>query len=268
MHKEGRMRLLLSLCFFSLIHLTLLAQDKAGPIDLYDDNEEYVEEQIDEKAEAAAEKKAIEDLAKIKENKVEKSVMDDPEMKQILGDLERKNKELLKEAQKLMDSGKLNPSNILKMLQGSKLFKENHNRSQTMKETLLPFRNMSKAQLKKQIFSQSNGSILGEKIKQFPKIGDLIVNMLQDKHAIPSFFTISEKKFLGTVYISFIIFSFILGHILKRKANKKNLSFSKSLISTMTRIFFLMVLRSGFFIYLFREQLDPTYQVIKRSFFS
>lgn len=181
----------------------------------------------------------------------------------ILQNMEDENGELLKKAKKLLDSGDLTPLKMLESIKSSDQFKSTDTRSKLMSKTLEPFRSMSDKDLKNQILENTKDSFAGKQLRAYPGILNFMVKWLKDDKAIPYLVTISEKKFLGMIYLIFIIFSFILSFWLKRKAIKKNLGLIKGIASTIKRLLFFTVLRFSVFVYIFYEQVGPTISIIK-----
>ena len=158
----------------------------------------------------------------------------------------------------LGEGGKLNDSFITKFMKGStkgsalNMIKKN------------PFSSMSESDIKETILKRTKESSLSEFFLNNPKILGVVTKVLKDQHAVPSMVSIinypSKMKNYGV--ICFVVI--IIGFFLNVKNNSKG--FIKRLIVKVGISLGTVITNFILFYVIFKDQLNPTVNIIKSSF--
>lgn len=127
-----------------------------------------------------------------------------------------------------------------------------------------PFSKMTESEVKTLIDARTNGTVFGKYLQKSPRLYGTILEIVRDKQAIPSFFSIvnkteSLKKFgycaLGIFIFTFIYSTFfITGGIFKKILKKVGIS----LLGTIINI--------GLVYYFFGNELRPSFNIIFKYF--
>lgn len=127
-----------------------------------------------------------------------------------------------------------------------------------VKLSLRGFREKSPAELRADLASRFEGSLLGPVIKTFPKLLDFVVNLFQDEQALPKLFSIPKDRKKLYIFIGVNVALFIAAKVYKHIKKGKG-ALGRWLTFTM--------LRFGVLFGFFHKELTPMLQVAKKTFF-
>lgn len=126
-----------------------------------------------------------------------------------------------------------------------------------------PFAQMSPEDMRKLIQEKSKSSSLGSLITKYPKLEDFLSHWYVDKEAVPKLFSImDDSKKVKAFFIKFII-AFVIGLMIIHYLTRGESSFVMKLIKKMSLNFVLMFCVWLIFYYSFRDNIDPTLDLMK-----
>ena len=173
-------------------------------------------------------------------------------------------KEKFAELQQAMTEGNQRKvENIYQEISKDLLTGKNKNVDKLSNLVLKQFQKESPDKLRRELESQLSDTFMAPIFKTFPKTLDLPVNMLQDKHALPSLYTIPKDKKKLIIFAVINILLFIVAFVVKRK-QKRNRA---GLIKGFMRWASILGLRVGFLFYFYGKEIMPSLRVISKTFF-
>ncbi|MEI8347563.1 MAG: hypothetical protein WCG27_08845 [Pseudomonadota bacterium] len=141
--------------------------------------------------------------------------------------------------------------------------------SQFTENTLTTFRQMSHEDLVKALKENLSNRFPPELIEKHPQLIEFIARMLRDHLALPALVKLIEKRQQLMYYGIFFVVTFILGIAWRHNSNKKTKRTMMQVFGQwMVRIWTINLLRLGFFLYLFYDNLYPTWRVVVAVFFA
>lgn len=127
-----------------------------------------------------------------------------------------------------------------------------------------PFSKMPREEIKSMITVKMNGLPVEKLIKKHPKLLDLFVDWIRDESALPKLFGIVNKPDKVKTYGIIVIVIFILSFALNL-ANSKG-SLIKRIFKKMGVFAGAFLINVGSFVFLFKDELNPTFKVILRYY--
>lgn len=128
-----------------------------------------------------------------------------------------------------------------------------------------PFSQMSESQVKALVEGMLNNKILGRWLAKNPKVLNFLVRWLHDKEALPSFLNILNKPDKMKTYSYIALALFILSFIFNLFNSKGG--FFKRVIYKLCIFLSVTGLNIIAFLFIFRIELYPTFQIVKSIFF-
>jgi len=190
-----------------------------------------------------------------------KELLKDPKFKEIVKKIDPSK---LKDLPKNLPQGLKPPTMDDLIREGKKLKPEQY--SDFLKKILKPFQLFKQHQLVKILKTGGNNPSVKRLLNENPKLTDFMARLLRDKLALPQLAKIAAQKEKIYFFLGFVIFTVIFGWILKRRASKLDHGFILSLFHSIKRFVFFMVLRFGVFVFIFAENISPTWKIFKKSF--
>ncbi len=127
-----------------------------------------------------------------------------------------------------------------------------------------PFSKMNRNEVKSMITVRLEGFPVGKFFENNPRVLDMLVDWIRHPYALPKIMGIVNKpdkvKIYGGVVVAIFIISFFL-NLFNSKGNLLKRIFTKMCIFTGA-----FILNMGTFIFLFKENLNPTFDVIFKYF--
>jgi hypothetical protein len=129
-----------------------------------------------------------------------------------------------------------------------------------------PFSAMSKGELESMILARTEGSPLNSLFKKNPKALVILVEVLQDKKAVPAMMSIINKPEQMKKYGFACIFIILIGFFINIKNSKAH--FMKRVLYKIILSFSTIGCNLAVFYYLFYQEISPTVQIIKKVYFN
>lgn len=136
------------------------------------------------------------------------------------------------------------------------------NMKKMVQVSLRAFQEMSPDEIRSHIGEKTQAGIAGKIFEQFPKLLDLVVNILRDPFAIPQMMDILADRTKLIIFAVINLLILIVSKIVKRAQKKKGLG----LRATLRRWVFFVGLRIAVLVGFFHIELSPLYHVVIRSF--
>lgn len=130
-----------------------------------------------------------------------------------------------------------------------------------------PMSNMSHDQLKQVMENRFEGTKYGAIIKKHPKILDVMVEMIRDERALPEMVSIMDKHDQLLTYTYIFMGMFILATLLSVFMFQNSGVFKRILFKIFLTVS-LPLINLVIFYFMFKKNLDPTVDIIKRYAFS
>lgn len=124
------------------------------------------------------------------------------------------------------------------------------------------FQAMDRTELKSQLEAKINGSLFAPIINTFPKVLDFIVNLFQDKEALPKLFSITADRKKLYIFAGINLLLMFIGWVIKRKQKEKE----AGMFSGFKRWLGLFVTRLTVLILFYGRELSPGFQIFKDTF--
>ena len=136
---------------------------------------------------------------------------------------------------------------------------------ENLKETQKLQYEQIKEHLEKNVFNDG----FNKKLKDFkPAVVDFATLSLKDEEALPAFFGIVKKRRELYYFLAVNIVIFLIGLLWKRHYRKFSLISFKYWCHSLSRFVLSFSIRIGSFIYLFKENIKPLYEIFRKSFFN
>lgn len=139
--------------------------------------------------------------------------------------------------------------------------------AKSIRVALEPLQEMSEGELIKRMDEATKGSKFRPYMDQFPKITLFAIRLIKDPESLPSLVKILENKDRLIWFFSAMIFSLVLGIILKKIMHNKEQAFLKKVFYFFLRVYILFIVRACIFYFFFNKELGPTIKIFKKTFF-
>ncbi|MBT7609923.1 MAG: hypothetical protein HN576_09210 [Bacteriovoracaceae bacterium] len=160
--------------------------------------------------------------------------------------------------------GQIQPPSAIDLLRG-----EAH---QQVRQLLAPLQNVTEANLKKNLTVKLNEGRVKRFIENSDKFQNFLVKLLKSEKALPHFVLIIDQKNRLYIYllVNIVLFVFmrLITMISNRNAAKKKFykkSFFSSFFSWWFKVFAMLGLRIGIFIYFFHKEVEPTWIIFQNT---
>lgn len=138
--------------------------------------------------------------------------------------------------------------------------------SNSIRIALQPLQKLSEKEILELINEGTLDSPMRPYLDQFPKISLFAVRLLKDKESIPAVVKIVENKDRLISFASVMLFTILLGFLLKRFFHKEGRSFLGVVFYYLLRVHIMLAVRIAVLYYFFSNEFAPAAKVFKQTF--
>ncbi len=236
---------MLKLKFLALIllFLSLPSGVARGSDDDYDDHVEASEQDVAE---------------------LEKKLLDFKSSQQeVLNNLDPEQKKIQQQIQKAVETGdEKRVEELSRELAISLALNSTGKMNEMVSNSLKLFQNMPEIEVRAHLLKRSEGNIVGQIFREYPKTLTFAVKLLRDPLAIPQFLSITQNKTRLFIFIGINILLWVISLVIKKIQNHKRYRLG----AHFRRWLFFFCLRLALFIGFFQVELRPLYNIARMSF--
>ena len=138
--------------------------------------------------------------------------------------------------------------------------------SNSVRLALSEVQKLSEAELMKRFDEATKDSPMRPYMEQFPNVTLFSVRLIKDKESIPSIVKIVEDKDKLIWFTGVMIFTIVIGFLLKRFMHKEGRSFIRAFFYFFLRMYIMLALRIGIIYYFYHVEFTPAAKVFKATF--
>lgn len=138
--------------------------------------------------------------------------------------------------------------------------------SNSVRLALSEVQKLSEAELLKRFDEATKTSPMRSYMDEFPNITIFAVRLIKDKESIPSIVKILEDKDKLIWFSGIMIFTIVIGFLLKRFTHREGRSFLRAFFYFVLRMYFMLALRIGIIYYYYHVEFTPAARVFKSTF--
>lgn len=138
--------------------------------------------------------------------------------------------------------------------------------SNSVRLALSEVQKLSEPELLKRFDEATKESAARPYIEEFPNITIFAVRLIKDKESIPAIATILEDKDKLVWFAGTMIFTIVIGFLLKRFMHREGRSFIRAVFYFFLRMYIMLAIRIGVVYYFYSNEFTPAAKVFKATF--